>query len=74
MDIFDVIAVVWIVSVAVAVGVGYFMGCASDAMTLGVFLGPVGAVAVFVNFLSSNRRRSKDAKLQHSQTAVKTGA
>jgi small-conductance mechanosensitive channel len=44
MDIYVLIAIVWLVSAGLAGGLGYLGGRTGDAMTLGALLGPVGFV------------------------------
>ena len=46
MDPFGAIAIVWLLSAAMATLIGYVRGRESDAITLGVLLGPLGLVFV----------------------------
>jgi hypothetical protein len=48
MDSFDAIVFVWLASAAVVTVIGYLRGRTEDAMTLGIFLGPLGVVLAFL--------------------------
>ena len=48
MDFFAVIAILWLVSAALAMVVGYYRGRTGDALTLGSLLGPVGFLLTFM--------------------------
>jgi len=60
MDSFDAIVFVWLASAALVTVIGYLRGRTEDAMTLGIFLGPLGLALAILLFRES-RLRVKEA-------------
>jgi hypothetical protein len=58
MDIFVVIAMVWLVSAGLAGGLGYLGGRSGDAITLGALLGPVGFLLTLLFLTPIGRRKA----------------
>ena len=58
MDIFALIAVAWLVSVAVAAGIGRARGFGDDAANLAVFLGPLSLPLLLWGLGSQNGKRA----------------
>jgi hypothetical protein len=58
MDIFVVIAMVWLVSAGLAGGLGYLGGRGGDGMTLGALLGPVGFVLTLLFLTPIGRHKA----------------
>jgi hypothetical protein len=56
MDIFGLVAIVWLVSTVLASGVGFLHGRGDEAMTLGALLGPIGFLLTLVLVVRSGRR------------------
>jgi hypothetical protein len=57
MDIFAVIAIVWLASAGLASSVGCLRGCADKALTLGILLGPAGFLLTLLLVTRSGRHR-----------------
>jgi hypothetical protein len=58
MDIYVVVAIVWLLSAGLAGGLGYLGGRGGDAMTLGALLGPVGLLLTLLLWTPIGRRRA----------------
>jgi hypothetical protein len=56
MDIFGLVAMVWLVSTVLASGLGFLRGRGDEGMTLGVLLGPVGVLLTLVLVARIGRR------------------
>ena len=61
MDCFGAIALLWLATAVIATFLGFLRGRTSDAVTLGVLLGPVGLVLVM--FLSRAGEQQEEAVL-----------
>jgi hypothetical protein len=69
MDSFDAIVFVWAASAIVVTVIGYLRGRTEDAMTLGIFLGPLGVILAIL-LLRDNRSLRDEPRLLQARDAV----
>ncbi|MGA2067462.1 MAG: hypothetical protein ABSG86_21000 [Thermoguttaceae bacterium] len=70
MDIFVVIAVVWLASAGLAGALGCLAGRGGDAVTLGTLLGPVGIVLTAMFLWPAGHRKAAVPALQVAESPV----
>ena len=63
MDIFDAVALVWLVSVTLVTVVGYFCGRTAEALDMGIFLGPVGLLLAILAISRGRKRLNEGAPI-----------
>lgn len=60
MSIFDAVVLVWLVSVVLITIVGFVCGRTTEALDMGIFLGPVGLLLAIFMVSQGRKQRNED--------------